>query len=142
MGSAFPTDGKPVAAPRVNHPILLSNLASGASWLVLLAALGSWALALIGAAYVVLASISLAAVYGREFLSSRQEVSAWLATWLIAVVLWIWVGTGVDGDATWLLSAWFGLVFGTGCYLAWQLLALVVRRVIVSAQTPRPRKLR
>ncbi|WP_156388532.1 hypothetical protein [Nocardioides sp. Root151] len=120
------------AAPRrLDRPVLVANLVSGAMWLLLLASLGSWVLALMGAVYVAAASVFLAAVYGRESLTVRQEALAWATPWLVAVALWTWVGSRIEGgDSSWALNLWFGVVIATGCYLAWQLLALAGRQLM------------
>jgi len=77
--------------------VLLGNLASGALWLLLLVAVGAWVLPLVGAAYVAVAGVFLAALYGRGSLTVQQEVLGWVTPWLVAVTLWIWVGAGIDG---------------------------------------------
>ena len=119
------------ARARFARPVLVGNLVAGAVWLLLLAAFGAWVLSLIGAVYVAVSSVFLAAVYGCDSLTVRQEVLAWVTPWLLAVTLWIWVGAGVEGaTSSWLLTLWFGLLIGTGCYLAWQLLALAVRQLM------------
>ncbi|WP_156393768.1 hypothetical protein [Nocardioides sp. Root140] len=121
------------AAPRrrLDRPVLVANLVSGALWLLLVAALGAWVLALIGAVYVAAASVFLAAVYGRESLTVRQEAQAWATPWLAAVALWTWVAASLEGgDSSWALNLWFGVVVASGCYLAWQLLALAARQLM------------
>jgi hypothetical protein len=112
--------------------VLVGNLISGALWLLVLAAVGAWVLCLVGAAYVVVASVFLAAVYGRPAsLTPRQEMLAWLAPWLAAVALWAWVGAGVEGGtSSWPLTMRFAVLIGTGCYVAWQLVALPVRQLM------------
>ncbi len=118
--------------PHLHRRVLLANLASGVFWLVLLALLGSWVLALVGAVYVLIASVFLAAVYARGDLAPRREIAAWVAPWIAAVALWTFVGAGIDGSdgegSGLLLSSWLGFVVGTGTFLAWQLLALALRR--------------
>src|SRR5690606_24265726 len=102
----------------------------GVLFLVVLAVM-SWPLAVLGAAYVAAASVFLAAVYARRALTRRQEAAAWVAPWLAAVALWTWVLAGVEGGtSSWLLAVWFGLVVATPCYLAWQALALAVRQLM------------
>lgn len=113
----------------LDSPVLVSNLVAGAFLLVVFAFL-SWPLAVLGAAYVAAASAFLAAVYARPALTRRQEAAAWIAPWLAAVALWTWVLAGVEGGtSTWLLTAWFGLVVATPCFLGWQALALAVRQL-------------
>jgi len=118
-------------AVRLDRPVLAGNLASGA---VLLAggAVLSWPLALVGAAYVVAASVFLAWAYARAQLTRRQEAAVWAVPWLAAVALWWWVAAGIAGGPS-LLDLWLGLVVGTGCYLVWQVLALAARRLIAHA---------
>ena len=128
----LPPIGEAAPRTRFDRPVLVGNLVSGALWLLLLAVLGSWPLALIGAAYVAVASVFLARVYGGERLSRKQEALAWATPWLGAVVLWTLVIASIeDGVASsgW-LNLWPGLVLGTLCYLAWQLSALAVRQFL------------
>jgi hypothetical protein len=129
---------------RLDRPVLVGNLVAGALWLLLVAASGAWALSLAGAAYVAAASVFLAAVYGHDSLTARREGMAWVTPWLVAVALWTWVGAGIEGGtSSWLLTLWFGLLIGTGCYLAWQLLALAVRQLMAwRASTAKARALR
>lgn len=121
--------------------MLISNLVSGALFLLLLTALGFWSLFLSGAGYLVLllvvgyvvaGSLFLSAVYAREALTMRQEALAWLAPWLVAVTLWSLMGAGIFGLAEsgsdWFLTLWFGLVIATPCFVAWQVVALAVRQ--------------
>lgn len=117
---------------RYNKPILISNLVSGAFWLVLLAVLGPWALSLIGAAYVVAGSLFLAAVYGRRPARS-QELLAWAVPWLAAVAVWAFIGIRISFENTpsqYLFALYLGFVIGTPCYVAWQALALAVRHFL------------
>jgi hypothetical protein len=121
----------PVTPPPPPRTAPASTVVSGAVWLVLLASLGGWAFSLVGAAYVAVGSVFLAAVYGRGPLTVRQEALAWITSWLVAVALWTWVGAGIEGGiSSGLLTLWFGLLIGTGCYMAWQLLALAVRQLM------------
>jgi hypothetical protein len=129
--TGVPASATRPALTRLDRPVLVGNLVSGALWLLLLASLGGWVLSLVGAAYVAVGSVFLAAVYGRDSLTVRQEALAWVTPWLVAVALWTWVGAGIEGGTSiGLLTLWFGLVFGTGSYLAWQLLALAVRQLM------------
>ncbi|WP_435744699.1 hypothetical protein [Nocardioides sp. SYSU DS0663] len=117
----------------LDRPVLLGNLVSGAVWLAVPVALGAPVLALVGSAYVVAASVFLAAAYGRETLTRKQEALVWAAPWLAAVAVWtVVLATPVDGTsrADWTVALWAGLVIATGCYLGWQLLALAVRQVM------------
>lgn len=127
-----------LVAGRLDGPVLVSNLVSGAFWVVVLAFL-SWPLAVVGAVYVSAASVFLAAVHARTALTRRQEAAAWVAPWLAAVALWAWVTAGIDGGtSTWLLDAWFGLVIATPCYLGWQAVALAVRQFLAWRAGPAP----
>lgn len=68
-------------------------------------------------------------------LTWQQELLAWVAPWLVAVALWSWVaqqpgGFGWPSDL--LLLDWFGLVYGSACYLAWQVSALAGRQVLAT----------
>jgi O-antigen/teichoic acid export membrane protein len=130
IGTTQPAPG------RLHGPALVSNLVSGAFLLVVLAFL-SWPLAVVGAAYVAAASVFLAAVYARTALTRRQEAAAWVAPWLAAIALWTCVGAGIEGGtSTWLLTAWFGLVIATPCYLGWQAVALAVRQLLAWRARP------
>jgi hypothetical protein len=123
-------------SPRLDGPVLVSNLVSGALLLVVLAFL-AWPLAVVGAAYVAAASVFLAAVYTRKALTRRQEATAWAAPWLAAVALWTWVGAGIEGGASSsFLTLWFGLVFATPSYLGWQALALAARQLLAWRARP------
>ena len=126
------------ARTRLDRPVLLSNIVSGALWLFLLAVpwsdqFGSWALFGMGAVYVAAGSVFLAAVYAREVLTMGQEALAWAIPWLVAVALWTLLlaafdlGNSVSG---WLLTLFAGLCIGTPCYLAWQIVALAVRQLV------------
>jgi hypothetical protein len=100
---------------RLARRVLVANIVSGTLWLVPLA-FSSWPLSLIGAVYVAVASVFLAAVYARGALTRRKEAMAWAAPWLAAVLLWAWVGAGVDGGepgSAWLPLLWFGPVIAT-----------------------------
>jgi hypothetical protein len=120
----------PRAPARLDRRVLTANLIAGAMWLLLLA-FASWPLALIGAAYVAAGSVFLAAVLARDTLTRRQEALAWAAPWLVAVALWTWLGAETDGGTSYgLQTLWFGLVIATGCYLAWQIVALAVRQLM------------
>jgi hypothetical protein len=91
-----------------------------------------WALFLTGSAYVLAASVFLAAVYARDALTIGQEALAWITPWVIAVVLWASVGHRIgpeNAESGLLQILFFGLVIGTPSYLAWQTVALVLRRL-------------
>jgi hypothetical protein len=129
MSTASTTNETPAAPPRVNRLILISHLVAGMVCQLLLVALGLWPLAVIGAGYVAVGSVVLAAVYAREMLTPRQEIGSWAGIWLLAVALWAWIlfTPGI------LLGLLFGaLAVGTVCFLVWQLLALAVRQLLVS----------
>jgi hypothetical protein len=112
--------------------VLVSNIVSGTLWLLPLA-FASWPLSLIGAAYVAVGSVFLAAAYARDAFTRRQEVLAWAAPWSVAVTMWTLLLTGTDDEnsvSAWSLSLFIGLCLGTLSYLAWQILALAVRQVL------------
>lgn len=113
-----------------DRDVLVSNVVSGAWWLAILAFASPW-LSFVGALYVVPASLFLAAVYARTSLTRRQEAAAWVLPWLVALALWIWIAAGIErGTSGLVLTAWWGLVIATLCYVVWQLLALAIRRVL------------
>ena len=117
--------------PRWDRTVLLSNVISGAGWVVGLALL-SWPLALVGAAYVAAGSVVLAACYAHDAPTRRREALAWATPWVAAVALWTWMFSGVsEGLLGRLLSLVFAAVIATLCYLAWQLSALAVRQVLM-----------
>lgn len=130
-GRAPATTTEPAGA-RLDRPVLVSNLVSGALWLVP-AALVSWPLSLVGAAFVAVGSVFLAAFYARGAFTPRQEALAWATPWLVAVTLWVVllvgadVGTSASGV---LLSMFAGLGIGTLAYAGWQVLALAIRQVL------------
>jgi hypothetical protein len=114
----------------LDRPVLVGNLVSGGALLTVGLALVGPVLVLIGATYVVAASVFLAAVYARSILTRGQELVAWVVPWLAAVALWAGVlslpddlGPGSPG-----LMVWLGLVIATPCYLVWQMAALAVRQ--------------
>jgi hypothetical protein len=139
MGPA-PTTEKPPAAPppRLDRPILVSNLISGALCQLLLVALGMWPLAVLGAGYVAVGSVVLAAAYARAGLTPRQEIGSWVGVWLLAAALWAWIfyEPGFEPGTVGALAGWvsFILVIGAVCFLAWQLGALAVRRLRAATQ--------
>ncbi|WP_395695523.1 hypothetical protein [Nocardioides sp.] len=125
---------------RLDRRILISNLASGAAWLLLLTppwsdGFGGLGLFLLGAAYVGAVSVFFAFMYARANLTRRQELATWVGPWLLACLLWsdLLSGLSPDPGQSWAAAAWmavfFGFLVGTPCYLAWQVLALVVRQV-------------
>jgi hypothetical protein len=115
---------------RLDHGMLVSNVASGAFWLILLAIpAGVWLVGM-GALYVIGASLFLAAVYAREPLSRGQMILAGTIPWLAAVALWTWLAASIDGSDTGsdlVLSVWFGVLLGTACFAAWQTVAFLAR---------------
>ena len=117
---------------KVDRSVLISNVVSGAVWLLFPAALGAWPLSLIGAVYVVAAGLFLAAVYARPSLSAQQEALAWALPWLGAVALWA-VLLGViemDNGTQSGLALVYGAVLGTLCFLGWQIVAVAVRQFL------------
>lgn len=114
---------------RLDRPVLISNLASGAVWIAILAFFATPVLVAVGATYAVLTGVCLAAFYGRPSSSGRQEVMAWVTPWLVAVALWTWVGVTIDGGFS-APAVGLGLVVATPCYVAWQLSALAIRQVM------------
>jgi hypothetical protein len=133
-----PATGTEPARARLDRPILVSNIFSGALFLLPLAfpwigMFGSWAWFLTGSAYVIAASVFLAAVYARDALTMRQEALAWIAPWLVAVVLWALMVARIDFENSvsgWLLTLLVGLYIGTPCYLGWQTVALAIRQLM------------
>ena len=120
-----------LAGRAFDRRVLISNLAAGGLFLLFLVATGAWPFAVIGAAYVGVASLFLAGVHARDTLSRRQEALAWVAPWIVAVLLWTWLASGVEpGSSGSLLNLWFGLVIATPCYLVWQLAAVAVRQLL------------
>jgi hypothetical protein len=127
--------------------VLVGNLVAGNLFLVPLLFLAPLP-AVIGGAYVAVASVVLAAAYGRATLTRRQEALSWLVTWAGAVAAWVaflailTAGEGEDPEATgsWIgAAAWMGLVclvIGTVCFLVWQATALAVRRVLGWGEDP------
>ena len=110
--------------------VLVSNIVSGALWLMI-PAITSPLLWLIGAAYVAVASMFLAAVYSRDKLSRRQEALAWTTPWLCAVAVWAWLIQFGESYSTWSLEPlWVAMTIATPLYVAWQLSALAVRQVL------------
>jgi hypothetical protein len=138
VSTASTTEESPAAPPRLHRRILVSNLVAGAACQLVLVALGLWPLAVIGAGYVAVGSVVLAAAYAREPLTRRQEIGSWVGTWLLAVALWLGIIYALDGaESAGTVGTWLGLLFfvfaiGTVCFLVWQLGALAVRQLIVA----------
>ena len=137
-GAGAPAARTEPTRARIDRPVLVSNIVSGALWLLLLAVpwivqFGSWVLFGTGAVYVAAGSVFLAAVYAHEVLTMGQEALAWATPWLVAVALWTVLlaafdpGNSVSG---WLLALFAGLCIGTPCYLAWQIVALAIRQLV------------
>lgn len=123
---------------RIDDRVLVGGLVAGGLWLVPLLFL-TWPTAVIGGAYVVVASVLLAAAYGREHLTRRQELVAWVAPWVALVALWgavLALAGGEDPEAQGSTVGgvlWLGLiatVLATVSYLLWQGTALAVRQVL------------
>ena len=117
---------------RFDRPVLEGNLISGGVLLVVLVFVGSWPLAVIGAVYVIAASVFLAAVYAHDSLTRKQEGLAWAIPWVVAVGLWVGllagIGDGGGGASTWPMVLWGALVVATQSYLVWQGSALATRQ--------------
>jgi len=124
------------ARARLDRPVLLGNLVSGAVWLWPLAvpwALNSLPLFVFGAVYVLVCSVFLAAVYARPVLSRNQELLAWVAPWLVAVALWAVLLVGTEFENTvghYLMAISVAMFIVTPCYLVWQIVALAVRQLL------------
>lgn len=125
----------------LDRPVLVGNLVSGGGWLlapmVITASYGAWPLSLLGAGYVVAASVFLAAAYGRAPVSWSAEALAWTAPWVVAVASWAVLivylksqnpaAAQVPEPSVWVWGLWWGAVIATPLYLLWQLSALAVR---------------
>ena len=136
-GVSVASEATPVSPParrvRLDRPVLVSNLVSGALWLLFPAVFGASPMSLIGAVYVVAASLFLAAVYAREALTVRQEALAWVVPWLAAVALWTILVGAIEFGTSSSLSPFVilpGLLLGTLCYLGWQIVALAIRQFL------------
>ena len=119
------------ARTRLNRSFLVSNLASGALWRILLAVpWQAWSLLAGGAAYVVVGSLFLATVYAREPLTSKQQALAWVTPWIVAISLWTYLIAPISGGESGsdpFQSLWFGLLIATPCFLGWQGVAFLAR---------------
>lgn len=133
MGAAPTTEKTPTAPPRLDRPILVSNLISGALCQLLLVALGVWPLAVVGAGYVAVGSVVLAALYARPALTARQEIGSWVGAWLLAAALWAGIfhesGFGPGTAGAWVGWISYSLAIGAICFLVWQAGALAVRQL-------------
>lgn len=136
MRVAVPQSATGRTATRLDPLMLVSLLVSGAVWLVLLATpladgVGGWGLCLIGAAYVVVAALPMAALYARAVVTWRQEVGCLGLLWLAAVAIWTLIGAAQAPSSLVLsdvvIDVFVGLWIGTPCFIAWQVLALAVR---------------
>jgi hypothetical protein len=130
--------GDPATEPdraKLNRSILLSNLIAGPVWLLpLFVLLAHWSMLLVVTMYVVAGSVFLAAVYAHEVVTRRQEALAWIGSWLVSVALWFFMGIGLSGENTvwgYLLCLFDALLVATPCYLAWQMVALAVRQLML-----------
>ena len=116
----------------LDRRVLVSNLLAGALGFLITFPISWWVLP-VGAVYVVAVSVFFAAVYARPELTLRQEAWTWLGPWLLAIVLWtlIWVSAWFESSVSHYLGGLaLGLVLGTATYVAWQLLALVIRELM------------
>jgi hypothetical protein len=132
---AMTTATDPAAADgpggRFDRPVLVSNLLSGAVWLAVPTLTGAWAVTVVGLAYVVPAAFFLSWAHAGGIGSGRRRTTVWLVVWLAAVLLWGVLTaslefTGSSGD--YVAGVTGGLLFGTVSVLAWQVVALAVRR--------------
>lgn len=123
---------------RLDDRVLVGGLVAGGLWLVPMLFL-AWPVTLVGGAYVVVASVFLAAAYGRRPLARRQELLVWVAPWLLLVAWWLgvfWLTGGDDPEGEGVTidgAVWAGAiaaVLATICFLIWQLTALAVREVL------------
>ncbi len=114
----------------IDRHVLDSNLIAGGALVIRSALLGAWPLSLIAAVYVAGVSTFFAVSYGRQSLSIKHELLTWVGPWLLAIALWAVILGAIDGPSSLLMSLWAGAIVGTGCYVVWQTIALVVRRVI------------
>lgn len=114
---------------RLDRPVLVSNLAAGALWLLVpLVWLGAWVLALIGLGYVVVAGLFLSAAYGTPIPSRRREALVWAGPWALAVTVWFAVLSPIDGPGVFSLVT--ALLVGTTAYAVWQLTAGLLRELV------------
>ena len=121
------------AAPRdrFDRPVLVSNLLSGAVWLAVPTLTGAWAVTLVGLAYVVPASLFLARAHARGIGSRRRQAGVWFVVWLVAALVWgVLIAslefTNSTGD--YVAGVTGGLLFGTMSVIAWQVVAVLIRR--------------
>ena len=125
------TDGDFAPRDRFDRPVLVSNLLSGAVWLIVPTLTGAWAVTVVGLAYVVPASLFLARAHARGVAGRRRRVLVWSVVWLAAVLLW---GTLIaslefsNSPGDYVAGVTGGLLFGTMSVIAWQLVALAIRR--------------
>lgn len=146
LGGAAPgalADGSRSGGRVLDRAVLVGNFASGGAWLLLLAFLGSWPLAVIGAGYVVMAGAFLAWTYARPHLTRRREAMAWAGVWLMNVVLWVAVlfpvmtqstagavpeaQTAMTPGTDWVALLWVVVLVASATLVVWQVTALAVR---------------
>ncbi len=90
-------------------------------------------MSVIGAVYVVVASLFLAAVHARKALTVRQEALTWVAPWLGSIALWATIVGAMEFENTashYLAGLSVGLRLGTMCFLDWQVWALAIRQFL------------
>jgi len=113
---------------RLDRPILVSSVVTGALWLLVpVVLLGAWVLALFGLGYVVVASLFLAAAYSRPMASLRREAVVWLVPWVLAVAVWFAVLSPIDGPG--LVTLGLAALVATPAYVVWQLSAGILREL-------------
>lgn len=122
---------------RTDRRLLISNLAAGGFWLAVVGlpwgetSLNVYPFVGIGAAYVLVASVVIARVYGREHATATQKVVTMAVVWACACVLWSCLFVGGDkGNFGWMANIvfllGFGLLFGTVCFVLWQSVAFLI----------------
>ncbi|MEQ6900990.1 hypothetical protein [Nocardioides sp. YIM 152588] len=126
----------PRRGARLDRPVLVSNLVSGALWLVIAAGFGAWPLSVLGAVYVLPTSVLIAAAHARGSRSPVRRVVVWALPWLAATALWgllISATEPVPSPSTYAVGFVAGAAVATTCLVAWQTVAFAFRHHFLAA---------
>ena len=137
----------PARRPHLDRLVAISNVSSGSLLLLILVALGSWPLALIGWVFVLATSLFLGFMLAGDVVSASARAIAFGVPWLAVVALWTWLlypisqlhrgglhGTG-PADSTLadhLITLGLAISIATSCFLVWQLCSWAVWLILAN----------
>jgi len=116
---------------RFDRAVLVSNLLSGTVWLAVPTLTGAWAVTVVGLVYVVPASLVLARAHAVGIGTRGRQALVWFVVWFAAVLLWGALIASLEfsnSPGDYIAGVTGGLLFGTVTVLAWQVVALAIRR--------------